>query len=349
MEKSVLSPHLNTEKLSMLSTFSKDKILCVHCRRASKNVSVAEENVHPFELKNLIGIHNGTLWFEGESPKENVESRESDSLRFLTELSENMDTIPNFELAFEKTMEKVCGKFAFIIWDKKAKVYRVIRGTSALLYFSVVFSGEQRIGIFVNTELQSMKDIINLVQARFAFSGKEKWKIRFSEPSLLDKETIYTLDGFGLDKTGVAKEHEKSFLQPKQARVSTSSDVHDFGDTEDTRPFVNHIQNKNGDAYAIISDFMFEYNFSLFEIDVLFRAVLGRSIFETNIVELTLFANRILGYFKPSNNIRRLLDANPRLKYLSVVDSLSRFENLKLSFPLSLMKPAELKAIKKKL
>ena len=338
--KSKFSPHNFPTILSALGPFKKNKTLCVHCRRASKNITTALETTHPFELSNIIGCHNGTLWWEDESPQDNLESRDSDSLRFLTELNQNMDTESDFSSAFEKTMADVTGKFAFIIWDKKAKLYRVIRGESASLYYTVLTSGEERIGIMVNTECHSLKEIIRFTKARIAFSAKEVRTIEFSEPNELEKETSYILDetGYGLDKSGIVKENNRKVTY----QAYTSNMFQHL-------PVENKVERVFADAYKEVTSFMTEYNYSPIDLDIIFRAIFGKSIFESSFEEFSLFVFNLLGYFKPSNNIRRVLEDNIRLKYLEVVENLAIYEQFQLQFPMCLMYPKQLKILARKL
>jgi len=156
-----------------------------HVRKVSHG-KITDENAHPFEFDYFVAAHNGTL--KGGFIKENKEEQRTDSEQFFDYANNLIKNNPGLSVleAFKLTYNKIeGGKFAFLVYDKRLDKYFVIRG-KAPLHYSLIYKEKDIIGVIVNTEKNSLLMNLYLLRAEFGIS--------FTEPKLLEENTIYSLD-----------------------------------------------------------------------------------------------------------------------------------------------------------
>ncbi len=185
-----------------------DKPIPAHIRMATWGIEVNDENAHPFSSDNYLLMHNGTLELKDEKSKKKDTKKDSDSLTFLNYLEEaKKEKIDSpFEDIFKHTMEHFAGKFAFVIRDKPASIDYIIRGKTANLYYSEVKIKDQKKirGYVVNTNDNTMKEAFhNFINISALTCGVV---YEFSDPKLLEQESIFTAMPFGVKKIAGAKE-----------------------------------------------------------------------------------------------------------------------------------------------
>lgn len=191
-----------------------------HTRQASKSIAVNLENVHPFVFKNVVGMHNGTLWFKDEEPGTTVgdEPRASDSRRFFQLLNDALEDGTSMPDALNAVMKDCKGKFAFLIKDLRDGRYYVCRGASAELNIVDVFIGEERIGFIVNTLKMVLQDSLIRINATAQLAGLEEM-LSFGKVEELPKEKIFLVEGTTLKEVANLPENPL----PKPVHVVSST------------------------------------------------------------------------------------------------------------------------------
>ena len=132
-----------------------DKPIIAHVRAASVGTEVNKENAHPFETKDFILAHNGTLEFRKKEIKEEwdkmCEEDETlkdkiDSEKFIIFLQKRYDESKNkkFCEVIKGVANEFYGKFAFMIYAKQEDIYYIIRGRSATLHACQILKDKNR-------------------------------------------------------------------------------------------------------------------------------------------------------------------------------------------------------------
>ena len=169
--KSKLNASLTSNLGDLINNFIiGDEPIIAHVRAATSGTVIQRENSHPFETKDLILAHNGTLGFRRKEYEENWEKlceenekykKMIDSETFLTVLQQDYTDNPDktFPVVIKDTMEKFYGKFAFLVYVKPEETYYVVRGRSATLWASQVLIKERPVGISINTEKSDLEEV----------------------------------------------------------------------------------------------------------------------------------------------------------------------------------------------
>lgn len=185
-----------------------DKPIPAHIRKATWGIEITDENAHPFTSENYILMHNGTLELKEEKAKNKDTKKDSDSLTFLNYLEEarkeKVDSA--FKDIFKHTMNHFTGKFAFVIRDKRGNTDYIIRGKTANLYISEMKIKDQKkiIGYIVNTNNITMKEAFHHYTNLSALIYGVDYE--FSDPKLLEQESMFTALPFGIKKIADTKE-----------------------------------------------------------------------------------------------------------------------------------------------
>jgi len=193
-----------------LSDIINDGILNVnpiigHVRLVFNKTSVLDENAHPFETDKLVLAHNGTLTPKLNAIDKNKYNKEIDSEIFLKELSE-VYTGDNFVKAFNNTMAKFTGPFAFLIYSKIEDKYFVIRGKTKQLYAARLFLGKEKVGFIVNTELPTLLVGLNKIHVITKLAGMPI--LTYEEPVLIVENTISVVKNSQIKYTATTTENE---------------------------------------------------------------------------------------------------------------------------------------------
>ena len=174
--KSKLNASLTSNLGELINIYVKEKEpIIAHVRAASTGTEVIKENAHPFETKDLILAHNGTLSFRKKEEEEKWEvlCKENkkyedmiDSEIFITLLQQDYEKKQkkSFPLVIKETMEKFYGKFAFLIYVKPEKKYYIIRGRTATLFGCQILLKDSPIGIIINTEKHDLEKTVTFLE-----------------------------------------------------------------------------------------------------------------------------------------------------------------------------------------
>ena len=292
-----------------------------HTRLASKGVKVEVENVHPFEFPNLVGAHNGTVYFEDEKEIDSYygESRESDSKRLFQLLDKKLTEVPNFITALNDVMETVRGKFALLIYDKRPrkKAYYAVRGSTADLHYCNVMSDStgEVLGYIINTKKYDLESCLQLINNIFQLMGGEK--LKFSAVIELKKETIFKLEDKEIVEVGTCIENPLI--------VATQIVAHTYGmgsTTSSTEPVLS----KN---IKLLADFATREDLSPRDIEVIFQTIYG-----VPLLQITgSFLEHFVTYAIPVlSNCKRIKDTKASRKLYYIPHTF--YEKYKLQFPL---------------
>jgi predicted glutamine amidotransferase len=313
-----------------------DRILG-HVRLASRGVPVVLENVHPFDLSNLVGAHNGTLWFDGETPPQYGvigESRESDSLRFLTELNTELDHEDNIVTAFNSVMKNVRGKFAFLIYLKKSNKYYAIRGNSADLHLGILYDKEDKqLGYAVNTLKTSLEDAIFKGSNVSQLCGGVK--IERSVITELSKNTIFELKETGPEEVGKCIENPITTYQSTTSSWSTDSASTRTGayvpvgaSTRKEGDYSNNFQ-----PAIELAKWADKQSLSPADIDLLFVLLMGITVLDSTAEDIAFFTRVVI----PKVSAPKMVLSYMEKKNITALPS-EFFKHYKLQFPIGLNK-----------
>jgi predicted glutamine amidotransferase len=209
--KTKISANLITNLGGILKNeVEKDSSISFHVRKATRGKEILDSNAHPFDGKHYILMHNGTLE-EINPPKkqkgEKENKEDTDSKIFLDSLDKVTDENPEkpFLDILNETMKKFSGKFAFIIKQKESGNIYIVRGATADLFISYIYLDKNYIGYAVNTVSNTLKGAFFECVNLFALLGKGE--ITYTEPVLLEKESVFLADELQITKIGECKEN----------------------------------------------------------------------------------------------------------------------------------------------
>ena len=137
-----------------------------HCRWSTMGAS-NKMNAHPYDLKDFIAMHNGTLTDRKYDPKTYLGTNEAwkadrtDSYLFFRDLRDRMRAGENIDDVVKEL--KWSSAYAMVIWDLKSTV-NVFRNRDRTLFIgvsekngTVVLSSEERFLNFVNNKELDLK------------------------------------------------------------------------------------------------------------------------------------------------------------------------------------------------
>jgi predicted glutamine amidotransferase len=311
--KSEKSAHRITNLGSIIGGYVKDeKPIPFHIRQATWGIEVKKENSHPFDGKHFILMHNGTLLpRNGEEPKD--KNKDSDSLKFLLALDKARDDNKkgNFENIFNKAMEEFAGKFAFIIREKETNKDYIVRGRTAELWITKVKMNDGEQGYLINTSKDTLKEMF--------FEFNNIWdlfyenEVEFSEPKLLDLETIYEAEEMDVKKIGTAKEitpvkvidNKITSLVPRTAGHRSYNDNWDeYIENADVKEII--------EKAAKVYEYLSEHSMGLIDFSIMLQIIAGVSILEINEEDMKMFIEyeipKISANKKVRNEVKGLLN-----------------------------------------
>jgi predicted glutamine amidotransferase len=284
-----------------------------HIRQATWGIEVKKENSHPFDGKHFILMHNGTLLpRNGEEPVD--KNKDSDSLKFLQALDKARDDSNDgtFEEIFNKAMEEFAGKFAFIIREKETNKDYIVRGRTAELWIVKVTMNKKEQGYLVNTSKDTLKEMFfEFTNIWDLFYNEE---VEFSEPKLLNLETIYVAEDEDVKKIGTATEvtpikviepNKNTSLVPRTTRNRSYNDGFDeYVNNKDIREII--------EKAAKVHDYLSEHSMGLIDFQIMLQIIAGVSILEITEEDMNMFIDyeipKISANKKVRGQVKKLLN-----------------------------------------
>ena len=284
--------------------------IACHVRQATYGIAVSKENAHPFESKDYILMHNGTLIKAGEKKivsqakswntkirdwEGGTDDVESDSKVFLEALQENTSKGKSFVDIFNETMSGFWGKFAFIIYHKKEKTYYVIKGKTAGLFIQCLKDED---GFIINTD----KENLNKLHLTISDINQviNKTRLEFNAPMELEDNTIYKLDDKELVDVGKCKENiERDFAPAVEEKPKTNAIVPTTAKS-DTEPSLSKDMAK----------FMNLHFLAPKDMGYIFELLMQKSLFSASDDDIELFVTKVIPEIKANNSIIKFLKKN---------------------------------------
>ena len=184
----------------LLSDVNKTKIMA-HCRDASIGVPVEDIYSHPFESNNFILAHNGALNVRDGIILEKTSLSDSENFLFVLDKVYEKDNKKDVPKAISNTMKNFHGTFAFLIYEKKTKLFYAVRGKTKTLFTSEITIDNTK-GYVINTEKDSLDQCTTIVKKLMEL---DKTNIEISDSKVLEAEKIYLL-GETIKEVGTIKE-----------------------------------------------------------------------------------------------------------------------------------------------
>lgn len=308
--KSIWKTELSAPKITNLGKILNDEIkddnpLPLHIRSATKGIPVTKENAHPFDGKYFTLMHNGTLVKNKKSESVAESNIDSDSLEFLNVLDELTKASPKekFETLFEKAMSNFGGKFAFIIKDKRSDTLYVVRGRSATLYISYAKLGNKKLGYIINTDAETIRKSLHVfVNIANSFG---QGNIEFTEPTILESESIFVAENFDIKRIGKARENDVIKEQDSKGHYVPANAGRKSPNSPAVSPVSlagsSRIIEKAGKIYK----FLHEHCLTLYDFQVMIGISYGMSLLELDEQTIDTFIDNVIPKISASKDIRK--------------------------------------------
>lgn len=312
-----------------------------HVRLASKGVKVEQKNVHPFEGEHFVLAHNGTLWEKNEKVVQvyGVDSRDSDSLRFLTELEKNYDAEKSMVEMVDKTMENFSGKFAFLIFNKVTKKYYAFRGKTADLHYVYVKDSAtgETLGYIVNTQKKDLELSENLFTNIVQVSSATR--IEFGKIEEFPVETAWELTEKEPVKIGEVKQREavttSNFLPAVTTGATTTNTTNYRTVLEVTKLSKNSTAEEK---MYYVANWMRSQCLSPEDLEIISFGVLGITLAEFSIEDLNMFINDVIPQLSiVGKKVRKQVQKKFRLRIPH-----SFFNKYNIGFPIGVNTPSQI-------
>lgn len=327
---------------SGLSRLKKRDIILAHCRLSSNTYknSVKDENSHPFDKKNIILAHNGTLFRKSGNKPENI----IDSEDYANELNNLIDnsTLSMYECAKKVYDDHFKGKFAFIIYNKKDNNFYVARGSTATLFSAKIkytlFNDDEEYIHIINTVDTNIKIAINTYNYTLQIAG-----IISKSPEVVIEEVpknsffVLNKEAFSLEKLGDFNEEEIKVTQSALGIFTRSlDDTYDYN--YDYKPRVEmKLYNLGRLAYSI--------GLSMDDLICLIKIITDKNISITALTEKEIeFIYTFLE--KMENSYKHLIKFWKRILLNTRDYSLDIYVGENIEFPFFLNSAERLKQIK---
>lgn len=133
------------------------RVLLGHTRWPTKGATGEYINVHPHFMKNLTGVHNGTL---DKVDGAYIKGEDSDSVEFYKHAD---------EVGFKKALSRASGAYCFVFVDHETKTLNFLRNNQRPLFIgkhlwgkdaqSLIWASEREMIVFAMSRANLMKDL----------------------------------------------------------------------------------------------------------------------------------------------------------------------------------------------
>ncbi len=318
----------------------------LHVRAASKGIAVEEKNVHPFESKDFVLAHNGTLFDKDEVTtwdETKDESRPSDSLMFLNELQNQYTKKKGVVEALKEAMALFKGKFAFLIFCKKDNTYYAVRGRTADLHIAYISAvtpeGElSPLGYVINTLETTLEKALSEVCHLYELGTG---RTLFYEIKELEKETIYQCNDTDVVEIGKITEVSAwgatNFIG---AGVAATKNIMTRVRDQSSRsfPIVNTPQHGDstrelslfGDRVQKIRRIAYQNCINLADVEKILTVTLGVALSDMEETDVEILANEVFPRLIPQGRVNKFIENKKGIPHLD----LQFFEDNNLQWPL---------------
>jgi len=288
-------PRLSENLGKWLYEVEKDGPIYGHVRQATTGAKKDIADTHPFEGKNVILFHNGTL--TRKVPK-NEDAGKVDSFVFMTDLDAKLEHNHDMVKALQESMEEFQGKFAFILFDKRTKSSYVARGTTAPLHIAYLLDeNNHSIGYWINTQLSDLEEAITLfLDMLEATTGVKKF---FSKTEMLQAESIYKLGPVDVERIGDLKENFPPVFKGAMERTNGWTSGWN-GATINPSVLVDT-------NVVTITEIMDRFGFSLSTLNEIAIASLGIGILQFNQADVNTFVEMVLQKMSCPRKFRKMV------------------------------------------
>lgn len=285
-----------------------------HIRLATFGIPVEDKNAHPFVGKKFILMHNGTLQPKSDDAK-NKKDKGSDSEEFLSYLEKvakaKKDNSSTFVDIFNEAIEEFTGKFAFIIrhqTEPSTKDY-IIRGKTADLYISYLSSKSAKgkltkLGYIVNTSKEVIKESIVKFVNLLDISSNDSQTLQFSDPELLQEETIFLAEPLDLKEVGKTKETAKPAIVYSTQHAITRAPSNSFTSSHNVS---KEAFSKMTSYAARISEFLRGHFMSERDFQRLFYLMGEVSVLELRENDIVFFVEQIIPILSASKSAKKAI------------------------------------------
>ena len=287
-----------------------------HVRYASKGIAPTKENSHPFEGERFYLAHNGRLYDKDAVVEwaSDDTGTASDSLAFLTRLEREAVTSPKASIVelLNSAMKDYKGKFAFLIYDCRYNKQYAVRGTTADLHISHIGIENSKdvvtpIGFIVNTKKDSLEDALTIAaQIAQIVTGKY---IVYDDATILEKDSIYEVQGIDLVKIGELKESSVTYTYKQCTGMAT------YAGYSRVYPAATNTNDASSnwdiDLHRLmdrVSRFMLDHFLSIPDMDTLFFLFLGIGLADAQRRDLEEFVETVIPKISASKKFRERLE-----------------------------------------
>ena len=340
-----------------------DTPIMFHVRAAStvgNKKDIITANAHPFQTRNLVLAHNGTL----EEEKDTYTVKHPtliDSELFLKALEDSfVKESKDIVKALNTTMAQFYGKFAFLIYVKSTGKFYAVRGRDAKLHVIKMRAEKEKtspqLGYVINTEEDclhyNMLLFRNLVQMRYDIN------FEYESGVLLPDEKIFELGKEEIKVVGDIKERSKPYSSNTGVAAGAWDREEVTGWDSAGNPTYPHISPNrpflfDDDLSKVmdsISIFANRFGLSILETDLIFLTVMGIPISGASLEQLKKFERFLIGAnsafldnFAKKDAIWKTIRKHVHNKPLMQI-----YTDLDISFPWMLTPEKELKIVANK-
>jgi len=277
-----------------------------HVRQASVGFRqfITADKAHPFQSKDLVLVHNGTLTYEGKAflPYTNIDT-ENFLLLLQKEYKRSENNLPQ---AIINTYKDFAGKFAFIIYEKPTQNYYIVRGKATVyqLEFDITTkTGKKSRGVIFNTERATLDEAMLKFKniSELIFNTKIDYDFN-RDAKLLPDNSIFLLEDTTVKKVGEVVEKEPYVYPP----VAVASRAASYGEDD-----LDQIHVK-------IVDMCNRFEISMWEIDKLFFLTMQKPLISSTRDDLVDFYTMILKPFV--DNEAKLITKNRKKTWEKILN-----------------------------